>query len=242
MRRLHRMIVAGALVLPVVSGSASLATPSGTAGRQHVATPGGVTLVVRPTTVSSLQQRMTIFGSVDSGRANEEVVVQFKACGLYPLEFRDAFETTTGPGGAFSFEELRPVNRGISGVFRAVAGRAVSAPVPVQQRASVYLRVLRDGRYQATVAAALPFWRRHVVLQRYDRRLGVWATVRKLVLTEQPGGPQGPAPPFAAVVWLNTRTEPFRPRLPRGTQFRAVFPPSQAKPCYLAGVSEVRRA
>ena len=71
----------------------------------------------------------------------------------------------------------------------------------------------------------VPFWRRFVLLQRLERGRGVWITIRRLVLTEHPG-----------------ETSPFRPGVPRGTRIRAVFPLSQAKPCYLAGVSQERRA
>jgi hypothetical protein len=206
--------------------------------RRLVVAPTRVTLVVQPTIVPSSQQRMTIYGSVDSGKANEKVVVQFKPCGLLPPQFRDVLETTTRAGGGYSFAELQPFGQGVSGVYRAVSGDSISAEIPVWQRASVYLRAER-GRFVAAVWATVQFWRRYVVLQRFDRRRGVWVNVQRIVLTEQVRG--GPAPPFQRVATVSTRTEPFRPKVPRGTQIRVVFPLSQAKPCYIAGVSEVRR-
>ncbi len=207
--------------------------------RRLVVAPSGITLVVLPTIIRNSNERLTIYGSVSSAKADEKVAIQFKACGLYPLQFRDTFETTTRAGGGYSLAELRPFNRGVSGVFRAVSGDSVSAEVRVQQRAGVYLRILRGGRYQASVSATLGFWRRYVLLQRFDRARGVWITLRRLVLTEQGGG-SGPAPPFQTVTWVSTWTDPFRPAVPKGTSIRAVFPLSQARPCYLAGYSQIR--
>jgi hypothetical protein len=202
-----------------------------------IVAPGGITLVVLPTIIANSSQRLTIYGSVSSGKADQKVAIQFKACGLYPAQFRDAFETTTQQGGGYSLGQR--FNLGVSGVFRAVSGDSVSADVRVQQRASVYLRPTRGGRYTVSVWGTLPFWRRYVLLQRFDRRRGVWITGRRLVLTDQGGG-SGPAPPFQSVVMVGTSTEPFRPVVPKGTMIRAAFPLSQARPCYLAGYSEIR--
>jgi hypothetical protein len=203
---------------------ARLAAVDDQLGRMVVA-PGRVTLVVQPTTFSSTGERMTIFGSVDSGKAGEKVTIQFKACGLLPVRFRDAFETTTQAGGGYSLSGyLRPFNLGVSGVYRAVAGDDLSTEVPVSQRASVNLRPLNGGRYEVRVWGKVSFWRRFVLLQRFERARGVWVTVRRLVLTEGHGA-----------------TLPFRPGVPKGTLIRAVFPLSQARPCYLANVSQTLR-
>jgi hypothetical protein len=209
--------------------------------RRLVLAPTRVTLVVQPRIIENQSQRISIFGSVDSGRADQKVVVQFKACGLVPLQFRDAFETTTREGGGFSLADRQPFNLGVSGPFRAVSGDSVSAEVPVQQRAGVGLRALGSGRFQASASGTVSFWRRYVLLQRFDRARGVWVNVRRIVLADQPGGGGGAAPPFQTVVRIGVRSEPFRLPLRRGTSIRAVMPLSQTKPCYIAGVSEVRR-
>jgi hypothetical protein len=167
---------------------------------------------------------MTIFGSVSGGDAGRKVTIQFKACGLQPVQFRDAFETTTQAGGGFSLAELRPFNLGVSGVYRALSGGDVSAEIRVQQRAAVSLRPLPGGRFRASVGGKLSFWRRFVLLQRFERRRGVWITMRRLVLSESVA-----------------QTPPFRPVVPKGTTIRAVFPLSQARPCYLGGVSKLVR-
>jgi hypothetical protein len=192
--------------------------------RRLVVAPSGISLVVLPRIFSDTGQRMTIYGSVSSGRANQKVTTQFKACGLPDVRFRDAFETTTRAGGGFSLAELRPFNLGVSGVYRGLSGDDVSAEIRVQQRAAVSLRPRPGGRFEVWVGGKVSFWRRYVLLQRFERRRGVWITMRRLVLTELHGG-----------------TLPFRPAVPRGTTIRAVFPLSQARPCYLAGYSVVRQ-
>jgi hypothetical protein len=211
----------GAALAAWQAGDGSARTPSGTVASERV------TLTVLPTTISDPSQRMTIFGSVSGAKADEKVTIQFKACGLLPVRFRDAFETTTEAGGAFSLAELRPFNLRVSGVYRAVSGGEVSAEIRVQQRASVSLRPRGGGRFQAWVFGKVSFWRRYVLLQRFDRARGVWLTGRRLLLTEQ----------FGETV----TTSPFRPAVPKGTTIRVVFPLSQARPCYLAGYSKLWR-
>jgi hypothetical protein len=184
-----------------------------------------ITLAVQPTIIRT-SDRMTIFGSLSSGKAGEKVTIQFKACGLLPSQFRDAFETTTRAGGGFSLEELRPFNLGVSGVYRAVSGAEISAEIRVQQRAAVYMRPLSGGRFQVWAGGKVSFWRRFVLLQRFERRRGVWITLRRLVLTESFAG---------------SYSARFRPRVPMGTQLRAVLPLSQARPCYLAGYGPIFR-
>lgn len=200
----------------------------------------GVTLVVSPQIIRTTSERLSISGSISSAKSDEKVTIQFKQCGLLPLQFRDRFETTTSPSGGYSFAEQRPFALGVSGVFRATWGDSVSAEVPVQQRVSVNLRPEGGGRFEVLVSALQQFWRRQVLLQRFERRLGRWVTVRKLVLTEQLGG-GGPAPSFASSSPVTTKTARFRPPVPSGTTIRAVFPLAQARPCYLAGYSQLRR-
>jgi hypothetical protein len=209
----------GAALAAWHAGDASALTQPGT-----VVASERVTLTVLPTIISDTSQRMTIFGSVSSGRADEKVTIQFKACGLLPVRFRDAFETTTREGGGFSLSELRPFTLGVSGVYRAVSGNDVSAEVRVQQRAGITLRPLTGRRFQVSVWGKVSFWRKFALIQRFERARGVWITMRRVVLTEDLG-----------------RSTPFRPVVPKGTTIRAVLPLSQAKPCYLAGYSEVRR-
>jgi hypothetical protein len=218
-----RLLVVGASAVAGLASAAAAAPEPVTLQRPAVA-PSTVSLVVQPALVRRTDERMTILGSVSSGEAGRKVTIQFKACGLLPSQFRDVFETTTRAGGGFSLEELRPFNLGVSGVYRAVSGGEVSTEIRVQQRAAVYMRPVARGRFEVWVGGKVSFWRRFVLLQRFERRRGVWITMRRLVLTESPA-----------------QTAPFRPAVPKGTLIRAVFPRSQARPCYLAGYGPLLR-
>jgi hypothetical protein len=218
-------LIAGAAVAGVLASMAPAASDHMTLPRS-IAASSDLTLAVQPTIIRSTSDRMTIFGSVSGGEVGKKVTIQFKACGLQPMQFRDAFETTTRAGGGFSLEELSPFNLGVSGVYRAVSGGEVSAEIRVRQRVGVYMRPLRGGRFEVWVGGRVSFWRRSVLLQRFERRRGVWITIRQLVLTEGTTG---------------NYSAPFRPRVPRGTQLRAVMPLSQARPCYLAGYGPIFR-
>jgi hypothetical protein len=219
------LIAAGAAAAAILASIAAAASDQMTLPRSAAAS-SDITLAVQPTIVRSTSDRMTIFGSVSGGEAGKKVTIQFRACGLQPVQFRDAFETTTRAGGGFSLEELRPFNLGVSGVYRAVSGGEVSAEIRVQQRVAVYMRPLSGGRFQVWVGGKVSFWRRFVLLQRFERRRGVWITMRRLALTEGFAGGSSAR---------------FRPRVPRGTQLRAVMPLSQARPCYLAGYGPIFR-
>jgi hypothetical protein len=69
-------------------------------------------------------------------------------------------------------------------------------------------------------------WRKRVFIQSFDRRLGTWQAVKSVVLTESRG---------------RLALATFTVRLPKGTLVRAVFPRSQAGPCYLTGASNSLR-
>jgi hypothetical protein len=191
-----------------------------------VAAPAQITLAVQPTIIRSTSDRMTIFGSVSGGDAGKKVTIQFKACGLQPIQFRDAFETTTRAGGGFSLEELRPFNLGVSGVYRAVSGGEVSAEIRVQQRAAVYMMPLSGGRFQvwgrresvilASLRAAPAFRAEarcldHAATARLDRKLR-----RKLLSAVSPSRPQGDATPgrLAALADAPLLPRRLRPNLP----------------------------
>ena len=129
----------------------------------------GITISVWP-----LINPQMVSGSVASGRGGQKVTVQFKQCGLLPIQFRDVSEVTTLDGGSWSDE----LGASTNGDFRAVSGDAVSASVTVQERADVRLAPRPPGRYEVEVVSTLSFWRKHVLLQRFDRRKRIWITVR----------------------------------------------------------------
>jgi hypothetical protein len=204
------------LVLLSIGLLAAVAAASA-AGEQKA---DGITLSVRP-----LINPQIVSGSVASGRGGQKVTIQFKQCGLLPIQFRDVSEVTTLDGGSWSDE----LGASTNGDFRAVSGDAVSDSVPVQERADVRLAPRPPGRYEVEVVSTLSFWRKHVLLQRFDRRKRTWITVRPLVLENQFG---------PGLIW--STTDKFKTKLPKRTTIRAVLPLDQAKPCFIAGYSTIR--
>jgi len=191
-----------------------------------VVAPAAITITVRPT-IYGRQGPLVVSGSVTSGKANKKVTVQFKQCGLYPIQFRDVEELTTLEGGGWSTE----LGIGANGVLRAVAGEDVSNEVKVQARADVRLSPTRSGRYQVNVVARSSFWRKRVVIQKFDRARGGWVKLRTLVLADQG------AAPGSVFVWSST----VKFTLPKRITARAVLPLDQAKPCFIAGYSNLLR-
>lgn len=183
-----------------------------------------ITLVARPT-IHNRNQLVMLFGSVDSGKANEDVFIEGKECGA--TEFHEVGGAHTIAGGGWT-SQYAPY---ITTTLRAVWKGSRSATVTVRDRAWVQLqRVQRPARgfdFQVAVRAfRLQFWKRHVIVQRFDRRLGRWIDLKKAVLTDTGG--------MGDFVW--SRGE-FSVVVPKGTRVRAVFPLSQARPCYIAGYS-----
>jgi hypothetical protein len=191
-----------------------------------VVSPAAITITVRPT-VYGRQGPLGVSGSVTSGKADEKVTVQFKQCGLFPLQFRDHAEITTHEGGGWSIE----TGVGANGTFRAVAGGDVSNEVAVQKRADVRLAPAPPKRYAVQVVERMSFWRKRVLIQRFDRRAGKWVVVKRLLLVNSG------AAPGSTFVW--STTDEFQVDVPKKTTIRAVLPLDQAKPCHIGGYSNL---
>ena len=168
---------------------------------------------------------VTLYGAVESRRAGELVDIQAKDCGQ--SFFRGVTGTQTRDGGSWSVE----YGPGITSTLRAVWKGIASPPVVVRARVSVNLSRRGSSReYYVTVSGKSQFWRRTVQIQR--RTSGGWKAVRTVTLTETD------APP--GVGWIVSSAR-FRASFPQGSQIRAVFLSSQARPCHLGGVSRTIR-
>jgi hypothetical protein len=183
-----------------------------------------VTLVARPT-IHNRNQPITLLGSVESGKANEDVFIEAKECGATEFHEVGGAHTIAGGGWTTTYDPY------ITTTFRAVWKGSRSATVTVRDRAWVQLqRLQRPARgYDFEVAVRayrLQFWKRHAVVQRFDRRLGRWIDLKSAVLTDTGG--------MGNFVWSYGE---FSVVVPKGTRIRAVFPLSQARPCYMAGYS-----
>lgn len=177
-----------------------------------------VTLFVEPR-ISLSGKPVRVFGSVDSGRAGEDVALQARDCGSQ--FFRVVGGSVTREGGTWANLYWPKITT----TLRAVWNDTTSAEIMVRERAHVSLRRLSATRY--SVYAAGRSWRKRVLIQRFDRRLGSWSVARRVVLADSEAG--------------GARAR-FSLSLPKGTLFRAVYPRSEAGVCYLTGTSISLRA
>jgi hypothetical protein len=201
-------LIGGAVAICAVLASAAAAAPE------------QVTITARPSIVR-WGTPVTLIGSVANGRAEEVVTIEANDCGPSSQTFRGVASTRTEDGGRWSFQYSPLVNTTLRAVWRDDA----SAPITVQQRPSVLLRQLAASRFSVAAwgKGGASFWRKRILFQRFDRRLGTWATVKQVVLTESSG------------------YTTFRARVPKAGLVRAVIPRSQTRPCYLAGYSPLLR-
>ena len=179
-----------------------------------------ITIATRDSVLSRGQPFVVVFGSLAGGKPDQPVMLEGKECGLAGAGFRRWGPVThTRAGGGWSTQAFIQTTTEL----RARSGSAVSAVLTVRARANVFLRPRGTaGTFEVTVGGVANFWRKRVEIQRYDRRVGTWSRLRSFVLGPSEGG-------YSSVE--------FRAGVPRGTLIRAVFPLSQARPCYLAGYS-----
>jgi hypothetical protein len=188
-----------------------------------------ITLLARPP-IHNRNQFITLYGSVESKLENEEITFEGKQCGKTEWEEIGGAHTHAGGGYTSLYAPF------ITTTVRALWKGARSAPITIQDRAWVQLsrrpRTSAGFGFEVEVRSLQQFWKRHVIVQRYERRLGRWRDVKKVVLSKTG------AAPGSTFVWTSAE---FGVKVPRGTAIRAVFPLSQARPCYLAGYSNQLR-
>jgi hypothetical protein len=183
-----------------------------------------VTISARPA-VAVGWQAVELFGWVESGKEGDQVTIQAKDCGKD--FFRVAAGTTTREKGVWTTGYFPSINTSVRAVWNDLASREVT----LRQTVPITLSKLSAGRFEVRIVARKSFWRKRVSVQRFDRRLGTWSSVKSVTLTES-----------AAAGEFVHSTAKFTVRVPKGTQLRAVLPLSQARPCYLAGTSRPIRA
>ena len=212
----------------LVLGLTTAVGASASAGR-HDTTFG---LTVRPSVGVFLQPVQVTVTGLPPGPRNTKL--QFQECGVYPARPRDALQVVFpgGPGGNWS----GPVTLLANGTLRATERSIVSNEVRFTARAHVLLAATRPGHYRTYVDGRLSFWRKRVRIERLDGN--GWVPLRTVVLDRtEPStiNTQGEQ----QYGYIRSRSAEFALKVPGGTKLRAVFPLSQAKPCYAAGTSEV---
>lgn len=184
-----------------------------------------VTIVARSTVLNGVTPAR-LFGSVASGKADEQVTIEVKECGPHAPFFRQYAAVRTVAGGSWSTEVFVRTNAAV----RATWGEAESAPIAIFKRPGIQLRRNGARRFLVGVSALTNFYRKRLTIQRLDQRLGRWTALKSVVLTET-GATSG-------FIWSSSR---FELRVPRGTVIRAVLPLAQTRPCYVAGYSNLIR-
>ncbi len=182
-----------------------------------------VTLRARPSIVLT-GTRVMLVGSVDNGRAGEDVKIQARDCGSEFFRVVDGAISEAGGGWSTIYWPRSTTT------LRAIWNDASSPEVRVLARAHVHLQRRSGGRFEVRVAGSL-VWRKRVVVQRFDRRLGTWGSVKPVLLTDSL--PSGDGLSFASAT--------MKVPVSKGTLIRAVFPRSQTGPCYEAGTSNTLR-
>lgn len=181
-----------------------------------------VTIAARPT-IAAADRPVTLFGSVDNGKSGEAVEIQSKDCGQ--SFFRGLTGATTGDGGGWSTEYWPAITTTV----RAVWNGSASSQITVRKRTMVNLtrKASSRTRYTVWIVARASFWRKRVLIQQRDKRLGRWKTIESVVLTEQ-NARGGNFVGFSA---------DYRVTVAPGSTLRAFVPANQARPCYLSGTS-----
>ena len=204
------LIAAGATVVVVLVPPAAAA-------------PEQVTISARASIVRMNNPYASLFGSLGSGKADQLVTIEAKECGPHTNFFRAVASVRTGDGGGWSAQAFMRVTT----VFRATSGDVTSPEVTVRARPAVSLSRLSARRFEVGAGGVASFWRKRVLIQRYDRRLGTWMKLKSVVLMKSGYG--------------GSASATFRVAVPKGTLIQAVLPRAQARPCYLAGYSNLVR-
>jgi hypothetical protein len=189
-----------------------------------VAAEAPLTLTVEPriVTFASQQSNIVLSGTLLSGRAGEEVVIEAQECGV--RGFVPVRREQTGPGGAWH-TSFAPV---IKTTYRARWGTTRTPAVDVLVRPAVRFDQGSPNRFSVYTVAYRFFNGAKGRLERFDSARGRWLLVRRVTLR------RGSAPRGAS--WAYSGAD-FTARLARGTLVRFVVPRDQVGPCYLAGHS-----
>jgi hypothetical protein len=180
-----------------------------------------VTMRARSTVLRTGEFGVGVYGTISSGAAGEYVAVTGKECGIPGAFFRALGGATTTEGG--NWETSANVNT--TTTLRAEWKDAKSETTVVRVRA--YVRLVKQRRaYVLTVGLpVVPIDGKRVTVQRLTP--SGWKPLQTVVMKSSYGG------------WGEQRGLRFK--VPKRTTLRAVLPLSQAKPCYLAGYSNLVR-
>ena len=179
------------LTLLAAAAVCAAATIGFTAGHWLVPAKGEAATAVSLATTQDLVtvgDTFTVFGSLTSGRAHEEVQIEARECGVN-APFHVVGGASTVPGGAFGSELKRYPERTTE--YRARWRDGVSPPVTVYVRPRVDVQYAK-GTLHVQVWAGAVVSNRRAILQIFDRS-GSPQTLRTFLIRSGSYGPGGGA-------------------------------------------------
>jgi plastocyanin len=202
---------------------------------------GTVTVTAAPATLSlSANPRVmsyggttTLSGALSTGQANEKLEILAQACGENAPKVIGNATTTTS--GNFTFQTQPTLNTSYQVRDKIGAVTVTSSAITGSIRPVVSLTRIARGRFSTRVVAAQSFVGKAVAFQRWVAAKHRWTTVKTVFL-----GVRAAASTPLAGSTVSSAT--FKVRLRSRLRVRAVLPPGQAAPCYLAAKSSTVRS
>jgi hypothetical protein len=202
------------LALSVLLAAGAIAATAFAAGS------GTVTIAADPGIVR-WPNAATLAGLVSSGKAGELVNVEAKECPS--RSFRTATWARTTAGGAWVAEAGVQTKTVLRARWRGVLSRNVVVLV----RPHLVLGQISRQRFRVQLLLGNAANGKRLLLQRFESDNRVWSPVRTIVFRNS-GSAGWPQMTFSATV-------------PKGTVLRLTLPRAEARPCYLAGYSNLIR-
>lgn len=177
-----------------------------------------VTIAATPPIVSSQGPTTALAGVVSSREAGEPVTVESMSCRARNFEVFARLRTTDG--GTWStvgYVDGRTL-------FRARWRDTTSPKLVVPVRPRIVLGQISRRLFRVILQLGVHANGKRLALQRFDADERAWKTVKTFVFTSPSTG--WPQMTLSATV-------------PKGAQLRLALPRAQARPCYLAGYSNL---
>ncbi len=197
------------------------------------AAPASLTLAAAPRAVT-YGQTTTVSGTVSTGQANQKVDILAQPCGESAAKV--VATATTSTGGAYTYAAQPALQTAYQGRYKPATGPTVTTTaVSVLVRPTVTLTRLARNKFSTQVVAAQSFVGKALAFQRYVIARHRWNTVKTVFL----GTRAAAATPLAGTTVSSVT---FGAKLRSGLRVRAVLPPGQTAPCYLAAKSGTIRS
>lgn len=185
------------------------------------ADPPQIVISVKPT-VFKRWTPVDVAGRIVAKRAGEHVTLEENVCGR---GWNPTFGTRTNPNGEFSASLGGVFSPQANGLLRARWGEHESNVVRVLVRPVVTLRQRGRRVFETEVGSLRALVGRTVQLERYDKARNRWGTAARARLREGS--------------YTGSTEASFRVALPKRTIVRAEVSATQARPCHLAGFSNM---